>query len=81
MPFIHVELLKGRAPEQHGAFIRAVSEAAVRDLGATMESVRIVLVELDPDLVAHGNRTMTEIWEASAAEQTFAGTDNSGARS
>jgi 4-oxalocrotonate tautomerase len=54
MPNITVELLKGRTMEQHREFVRRVTEDAVECLNARRESVRILLVEIDPSDVANG---------------------------
>ncbi|MEA2681956.1 MAG: 4-oxalocrotonate tautomerase [Chloroflexota bacterium] len=48
MPFIRVEILKGRTLDQRRAFARRVTEAAVETLGTTPEKVRITFQELDP---------------------------------
>jgi 4-oxalocrotonate tautomerase len=54
MPNITVELLKGRTMEQRREFVRRVTEDAVECLNARRESVRILLVEIDPSDVANG---------------------------
>jgi len=54
MPNITVELLKGRTMEQRSEFVRRVTEDAVECLNARRESVRILLVEIDPSDVANG---------------------------
>ena len=52
MPFITVEILKGRTLDQRRAFGRRVTEAAIEELGAKPAAVRIVFRDLDP----------TELW-------------------
>ena len=54
MPNITIELLKGRTMEQRREFVRRVTEDAVECLNARRESVRILLVEIDPSDVANG---------------------------
>lgn len=46
MPIIQAYLLEGRTAEQKEAFIAEVTEAAHRTLGAPVESVRVVIVEM-----------------------------------
>ena len=54
MPFISAEILKGRTREQKERFVERVTAAAVDELGAAPENVRIRLVELDRSEVARG---------------------------
>ena len=54
MPNITVELLRGRSADQRRRFVERVTEAAVEALGARRESVRILLVEIEPEDVANG---------------------------
>ena len=49
MPLINVHLATGRTPEQKRAFMHALTEAAVAELGASRESVRVWLSEFEPD--------------------------------
>ncbi|MES2349495.1 MAG: 4-oxalocrotonate tautomerase [Pseudomonadota bacterium] len=45
MPTINVQLFEGRTLEQKRAFVKAVTEATVRTLGASAESVDIIIHE------------------------------------
>lgn len=54
MPNITVELLKGRTIEQRREFVKRVTDDAVECLNARRESVRILLVEIEPSDVANG---------------------------
>ena len=54
MPNITVELLSGRSLDQRREFVHAVTEAAVKILGARGESVRIRFDEIDRTDVANG---------------------------
>lgn len=47
MPTIRVELFAGRSPEQKRAFAQAVTEAAVRTIGATPESVDVIFQDVE----------------------------------
>jgi 4-oxalocrotonate tautomerase len=58
MPFITVEILKGRTLDQRREFARRVTEVAVDTLNTTPDKVRIVFRELDPtDLARDGRLT------------------------
>ena len=46
MPTIRVEMFEGRSPEQKRAMVAAITEACVRTLGVSPESVDILLFEL-----------------------------------
>ncbi|MBM4765166.1 4-oxalocrotonate tautomerase family protein [Bacillus sp. B15-48] len=49
MPFIQVNILKGRSPEKKEKFIKEVSELASDVLDAPIESVRVMINELEPE--------------------------------
>jgi 4-oxalocrotonate tautomerase len=46
MPTIRVEMLEGRTPEQKKEFVKAVTEVAVKTLGAKPEVVTVVLCDV-----------------------------------
>lgn len=46
MPTINVQLFAGRTLEQKRAFVKAVTQATVLTLGATPESVDVIIHEL-----------------------------------
>jgi 4-oxalocrotonate tautomerase len=46
MPTIRVELFEGRTPEQKKEFVKAVTEATVKTLGASADSVDVLIFEL-----------------------------------
>lgn len=46
MPLIQVSLFAGRTAEQKRAFAQALTEAAVRTLGATPESVDVIFTDV-----------------------------------
>lgn len=52
MPFISVEILKGRTLEQRRQFAKDVTEHAVELLGTGPEQVRIRFIEIDPTEIA-----------------------------
>jgi 4-oxalocrotonate tautomerase len=47
MPFITVEIRKGRTLEQRRQFVTAVTQAAVEAFSTTPEKVRIRFLEID----------------------------------
>jgi len=60
MPNIRVELLAGRTIAQRRAFARAVTDAAVTELGARRGDVRILFEEITADHVANGGVLASE---------------------
>jgi 4-oxalocrotonate tautomerase len=46
MPTIRVEMFEGRSPEQKRALVAALTDACVRTIGATPDSVDILLFEI-----------------------------------
>ena len=54
MPNIRVELLPGRTVEQRRRFAEEVTRAAVDELGARRQDVRIMFEEVAADFVANG---------------------------
>lgn len=56
MPFIRVEILKGRTVDQRREFARRVTEVAVETLNTTPDKVRITFQELDPTDLARGGK-------------------------
>ena len=47
MPLIHVTLFAGRTAEQKRAFAQALTDAAVRTIGATPDSVDIIFTYVE----------------------------------
>lgn len=47
MPIITINLLSGRTDEQKESLIHEVTEACHRSLGASRESVRVILNQMD----------------------------------
>ena len=46
MPTIRIEMFEGRTPEQKRALVAAVTEACVKTIGASPESVDILLFDI-----------------------------------
>jgi len=60
MPFVQVSMGMGRTPEQKRALLDAISEVVHTTLGADYDSIRVWIVELDPDNVMVGQESLTE---------------------
>ena len=60
MPFVQVSMGTGRTPEQKRALLDAISEVVHTTLGADYDSIRVWIVELDPDHVMVGQESLTE---------------------
>ena len=60
MPTINVQLLEGRTLEQKRAFVKAVTEATVQTLGASAESVDIIIHECKRESWATAGKLWSE---------------------
>ena len=60
MPFVQVSMGMGRTPEQKRALLEGISEVVHTTLGADYDSIRVWIVELDPDDVILGQETLAE---------------------
>jgi 4-oxalocrotonate tautomerase len=60
MPFIRVEILKGRTLDQRREFARRVTEVAVETLNTTPDRVRFTFQELDPTELARGGKLASD---------------------
>ncbi|MCA9206728.1 MAG: tautomerase family protein [Planctomycetales bacterium] len=60
MPFIQVNLGAGRTPEQKRAMLDGIVEVVHETLGASYESIRVWVVELDPDATMIGDESLAE---------------------
>jgi 4-oxalocrotonate tautomerase len=60
VPFIDVTLAEGRTPEQLRALQHELTQAAVRAIGAPVESVRVVLREVPTTHWSAGDVTIAE---------------------
>ncbi len=61
MPIISVQLLSGRPPELKRKLMQELAAAAVRTLGVSEQSVRVVLSEVSPEHWGIGTTTKAEI--------------------
>ncbi len=60
MPFVQVSMGSGRTPEQKRALLDGISEVVHTTLGADYDSIKVWIVELDPDDVMLGQESLTE---------------------
>ena len=60
MPFVQVSMGSGRTPEQKRALLEGISEVVHTTLGADYETIRVWIVELEPDDVMLGQESLTE---------------------
>ncbi|MDR7077308.1 4-oxalocrotonate tautomerase [Neobacillus niacini] len=49
MPFIQVNILKGRSPEKKERLIREMTDLVSEVLDAPVQSIRVMINELDPE--------------------------------
>ena len=49
MPFIQINIVKGRSPEKKERLIREVSDLVSEVLEAPIQSVRVMINELEPE--------------------------------
>ena len=69
MPTIRVEMFEGRTPEQKRDLVAAITDACVRTIGASPESVDILLFDIGKQNWATGGR----LWSDKAAPPKPAG--------
>ncbi len=60
MPFIQVAMGSGRTPEQKRAMLEGIVKTVHDTTGAAIDSIRVWIVELDPDEVMVGDETLAE---------------------
>jgi len=60
MPIIHVSMVEGRTEAQLRSLIAELTDAAVRAIDASPDSVRVILNEVSATHFAAGNVTMEE---------------------
>jgi len=60
MPIITANILVGRDTAKKTAFVRALTQAAVDTLGAPVESVRVIINEMEPEHYGIAGETVAE---------------------
>ncbi|MEQ3553940.1 tautomerase family protein [Pseudonocardia nematodicida] len=61
MPLIQVTLAAGRSPEQLRALGAALTAAAQDAVGASRETIRVVISECDPELWFAGGESLADL--------------------
>jgi len=61
MPIMQVFLMEGRTDEQKMQLIRALTDAAVKSIGAPRESVRVMITEVPKTHFGAGGKTAVEL--------------------
>jgi 4-oxalocrotonate tautomerase len=67
MPYIRIELSTGRTTEQKRKAAAAITDAMVRELGCTRESVSLVFSDVDDQDWASGGKLLLDLKAAKAA--------------
>lgn len=60
MPFIQVNLGAGRTPEQKRAMLDGIVDVVHESLDAPYDSIRVWIVELEPEDTMIGNESLAE---------------------
>ena len=69
MPYVKVEIAKGIASvEQKRAVIKGMTDVLVKELGRNPEYIFVVIDEFDTDNWGRKGQSLTELWQATAAE-------------
>lgn len=68
MPLVHIDMLKGREPAAIEAMTTAVAEAVATSLPAKIESIRVIVNEMEPHQYSVGGKS----WPVVAAERAAA---------
>ncbi|WP_316154794.1 2-hydroxymuconate tautomerase [Cupriavidus sp. BIC8F] len=61
MPIMQVFLIEGRTDEQKARLIRALTDAAVEAVGAPVETVRVMIIEVPKAQFGIGGKTAREL--------------------
>lgn len=61
MPLVYVNMMKGRTPEQIEGMIGAMSQAIADSLDAPLDSVRVMVNEMDDHQYGVGGKPMRVI--------------------
>ncbi|QNQ82068.1 2-hydroxymuconate tautomerase [Lactobacillus sp. PV012] len=56
MPFVHVELIKGRSDEQLTNLMKDITEAVHKNTGAPKEHIHVIINELDKHTYGQGGK-------------------------
>jgi 4-oxalocrotonate tautomerase len=70
MPYIRIELSSGRTIEQKRKAAAAITDAMVRELGCTRESVSLVFSDVDDHDWAAGGNLLSDVKAARSASSS-----------
>lgn len=60
MPLIHIQMAKGRTPEQKRALLASITEVTQRAIGAPLPSIRVWITEIEPMEYMAGGEMLAE---------------------
>lgn len=58
MPLIHVQMAKGRTPQQKHALLSSITEAVQHSIEAPLPSIRVWITEFEPAEYMAGGETL-----------------------
>lgn len=58
MPFVHVEIVEGRTPEQKAGLVKDITEAVVKNTGASKDRVHVIIQEMKKTDYALGGKLL-----------------------
>lgn len=70
MPFVHIELIKGRTDEQLTNSMKDVTEAVHKDTGAPKEHIHVIINELGKHSYGNSGEWRAQI-QASSLSRSF----------
>ncbi|WP_072152490.1 2-hydroxymuconate tautomerase [Weissella viridescens] len=60
MPFVHVELVEGRTPEQLKAMMSDITDAVEKNTGAPRAAIKVIVDEMRTDRFMDGGTLRSE---------------------
>lgn len=69
MPVVRIDIVEGRSPDKIEAMLREVASAIATTLDAPIETIRIVVNEVEPHKFAVGGQPLPEVLEARRKQQ------------
>ena len=64
MPFVHIELIKGRSDEQITNLMKDVTEAVHKNTGAPKEHIHVIINELGKHSYGQGGESVYVHWNS-----------------
>lgn len=69
MPIIHIDLMEGRPQDRIETMIRSVSEAVAGSLDAPIDTVRVIVNEMQPHQYGIGGKPWPQVVAERRADQ------------